>query len=154
MITSIIFFITYGKMISSMDDEYVVVAEMAAEGGSKALMPGAYWVEFMPFLRYLPSWVPGTSFRALVDEYAPYVIAMRDKPFADVQAAIVSSLLSITSPIYSEVTERRNGAAVFGPHPYRRGSHETWRYTRRTELLQSREEHHCDGLYRYVLLCA
>ena len=28
-----------------------------------AFVPGRYWVEFFPFLRFVPAWVPGAGFQ-------------------------------------------------------------------------------------------
>lgn len=88
MITSSIFSVTYGKPIPSMDHEYVVAAQVAMEGLSKITVPGAFLVEYFPFLRHIPSWVPGTAARQLSEHYKPYVTSTREKPFAEVQAAM------------------------------------------------------------------
>ena len=79
-----------------MDDEFVIAAQMAMEGLSKAAVPGAYWVEFLPLLRYLPNWFPGMSFRKLVDEYLPYVSSMREDPYNHVKAAMVGRFIDPT----------------------------------------------------------
>ena len=36
--------------------------EMDLEAGD-AFVPGRYWVEFFPFLRFVPAWVPGAGFQ-------------------------------------------------------------------------------------------
>ena len=72
-----------------MEDEYVTVAETAIEGLSKMCIPGAFWIEFLPLIRYIPSWVPGTKSVNFAQKYLPFVTAMRDKPFAEVQTAMV-----------------------------------------------------------------
>lgn len=89
MVTSIVFSIAYGKQISNMDDEYVVVAEKAVIGASKTL-PGEFWVEYFPFIKHLPTWIPGTRSRKFAEEYLPYVVNMRDKPYQDIKTAVVS----------------------------------------------------------------
>lgn len=88
---SIVLLAIYGKSITSMDDEYVVTAQKASEGFGLALIPGAYWVEFLPFLRHIPSWVPGTTARKLADEYMPYVSYVRNKPYDETTEAFVST---------------------------------------------------------------
>ena len=92
MVTSIILLVVYGKKISGMDNEYVLYAQKAGESFSQALAPGAYWVEFFPFLRHIPSWFPGTSARKLADKYLPYVLYVRDKPYGEVKEALVRAL--------------------------------------------------------------
>lgn len=90
MVTSIVVAATYGKKISGGDDPYILVAEKALEGTTIASVPGTFWVDFLPFLRGIPSWVPGASFKVFAEKYLPYVIAMRDKPYEEVKAALVS----------------------------------------------------------------
>ncbi len=36
--------------------------EKVLEGG-EAFVPGRYYVEFLPFLRHIPGWVPGAGFQ-------------------------------------------------------------------------------------------
>ena len=71
--------------IRDIDDEYVKTAQMAMEGHSIAHIPGVHWVEYLPILKYIPSWVPGTQAGKLVKHYTPYSLMMRDKPFEEVQ---------------------------------------------------------------------
>ena len=101
LITSIIFSVTYGKKINNMDDEYVTYAQRGVEGISQATIPGIYWVEYIPLLKYIPSWVPGTTSRKLADKYLPYVLGMRDKPYNEVKAAMVRQ-----DPAVGSCTER------------------------------------------------
>lgn len=74
-----------------MDHEYVTAAQRAIEGFSKGLIPGAYWVEYFPILRYIPSWVPGANFKKLAEEYVPHVMAATFKPYNEVKEAMVIS---------------------------------------------------------------
>ena len=73
-----------------MDDEYVTMAQTVMEGFGKATVPGAYWVEYLPIFKHIPSWVPGTAARKLAEYYAPYVTTVRMKPYQDVKQAVVS----------------------------------------------------------------
>ena len=47
--------------IDTMDNEYVHLAHDALDTAAIIRVPGAFWVEFFPFLKYLPDWVPGTG---------------------------------------------------------------------------------------------
>ena len=91
MIASSIFLIAYGRKISGMEDEYLVAAETAGEGAIIGSIPGKFWVEYMPFLRYVPSWVPGNESKRIVEKYRPYVLKVRDGPYEEVKAAVVRS---------------------------------------------------------------
>ena len=89
-ITSIVYSVIYGREIAGMDDEWVELAERIAEGSLQAIVPGAFWVEFFPFTKHIPSWVPGTSFWKHVHEYLPLIRRLRDEPYETVKTAIVS----------------------------------------------------------------
>ncbi len=79
----------YGKDINDLDDEYVVIAQMAMEGQALGHIPGAYWVEYFPIMKRIPSWVPGAGFQKLADKYRPFVEDMRFKPYKDIREAVV-----------------------------------------------------------------
>ena len=89
LITSIIFSVTYGKKINNMDDEYVIAASKSIEGINQAAIPGRFWVEYLPFLRHIPSWVPGTYSRRFAEEHIPYVKGSVDKPYQETKDAMV-----------------------------------------------------------------
>lgn len=82
-------YVTYGKSISGIHDEYVTGSEFALEGISKAMIPGFFWIEYLPFLQHLPKWVPGQTWRREVEKYLPVVRKMIDQPFYEVKAAMV-----------------------------------------------------------------
>lgn len=86
----------YGKQISSMEDEYILNAEKASEGLHKATIPGEYFLDVFPILQYIPSWVPGAVGKQIAEAYRPYVLDMKNKPFDEAKAALVSGhLLSV-----------------------------------------------------------
>ena len=78
--------------IKDLDDEYVTLAQEAMEGHAQAHIPGAYWVEYFPIMKHIPSWVPGASFRKLTERYRPIVEAMIQKPFERIRNGIVRNL--------------------------------------------------------------
>ena len=71
-----------------MDDEYVVVAREAVDRVDKMMVPGTYWVEFLPFLKHVP-WLPGTTWKKASDETLLLVREMTRKPYAEVKEALV-----------------------------------------------------------------
>ena len=73
-----------------MDDKYVVMVEKAMIGVGKAASFEEYWMNSLPILKYIPSWVPGSDKRDIVTEYAPYMKRSRTQPFQDLKVAIVS----------------------------------------------------------------
>ena len=86
--------------VTTIDDEYVRLAQDAVYGLSISFLPGTYWAEYFPFLTYLPTWLPGTSFRRTMEKYRPIVREMRDKPFDKIQEDMVGYIVHSLSPSY------------------------------------------------------
>ncbi|THH30750.1 hypothetical protein EUX98_g3442 [Antrodiella citrinella] len=86
-ITSTIFSATFGKTILRMDDDYVTIAHTANIGAVQASVPGAFWVELLPFLKYIPSWVPGAGFKKFAAKYAPFVEQTRTRAYDETKEA-------------------------------------------------------------------
>lgn len=86
--------------IDATGDEYAHLAEISLRGFSEFHIPGAYWVEYFPILRHVPSWIPGIKFKKAAEYYRPYVEKMRNQPFDLVKASLVSmASFDITSRI-------------------------------------------------------
>lgn len=95
MIIAQIVRIVYGMKIKDLNDDYIRLAHKGVEGLVLAVVPGAYWVEYLPILKHIPSWVPGTSGRKLAEAYRPTVEDMRNQPFDNVKAALVSMRITL-----------------------------------------------------------
>ncbi|KAK7453406.1 hypothetical protein VKT23_011671 [Stygiomarasmius scandens] len=67
-IAAIIFNVTYGYTPSSQDDPHVQNVFQALDDFSRAVQPGAWAVDFIPVLKYLPSWMPGAHFIRLAQK--------------------------------------------------------------------------------------
>lgn len=77
--------VTYDKGIADKNDEYVLCAQEAIGGLSLTNTLGAYWMDYFPILRYLPSWFPGCQGKKIVEHYKSFIREMRDKPFDELQ---------------------------------------------------------------------
>ena len=77
--------------VTDMRDEYVQIAETAMYALSMAQIPGRFLIDFLPFLRYVPSWFPGASFKRFAEHYKPIVDKMIDRPFDAVKKEMVRS---------------------------------------------------------------
>lgn len=51
----------YGIEVLPSSDPYVAVAEDALDSIAKVAVPGAFLVESIPLLKYIPEWFPGTT---------------------------------------------------------------------------------------------
>ncbi|EMD36008.1 hypothetical protein CERSUDRAFT_96232 [Gelatoporia subvermispora B] len=54
----IILALIYGIPMNTPEDKYITHIEELALIGVKAALPGAYLVDFLPILKYAPSWIP------------------------------------------------------------------------------------------------
>ncbi|THH12729.1 hypothetical protein EW146_g7425 [Bondarzewia mesenterica] len=86
---AIILSIFYGYQIQEDDDPLVHVADVAMDGFSKASEPGAWLVDIIPVIKYVPTWFPGASFKRLAPEWRKYFIAMLNQPFNLVKQQMV-----------------------------------------------------------------
>lgn len=59
----------------------VALVERAVETLDVLVKPGLYLVEILPFLRYLPSWVPGSGFKKAAADMRQHVLAMLNVPY-------------------------------------------------------------------------
>ncbi|KAM5534500.1 hypothetical protein V8D89_011832 [Ganoderma adspersum] len=57
--------LVFGIEISEENDKYFAMAERVRDIGEDVAFPGRYPVELIPWLRYLPSWFPGTHFKRI-----------------------------------------------------------------------------------------
>lgn len=85
---SIILKIVYNMDIQDVNDKYLVLAQQAVHGLSLSRVMGAFWIEYFPHLKGIPSWFPFAYFKRFGEQYRPIVMEMRDKPYNDVQAAL------------------------------------------------------------------
>ena len=53
-------------------------------------VPGRFWVENVPWLKYIPSWMPGAGFRRWANEHREASRRVLNNPFREVLKAHVS----------------------------------------------------------------
>ena len=82
---SMILKIVYDMDITNLDDEFLRLANECVEKITEATLPGRFWVEIAPFLRHLPSWVPGTEFKKFAESLNLKLAKLLDTPFEDVK---------------------------------------------------------------------
>ncbi|KZT23374.1 cytochrome P450 [Neolentinus lepideus HHB14362 ss-1] len=71
----------YNYDVTSKDDHYVVIAEHALGFLAKCLLPGAFLVNYLPFLQHLPDWLPGMGFKRFATACHKYTVEMRNVPY-------------------------------------------------------------------------
>ena len=82
--------VAYGISIKNSDDPYISTAEIAVNGFAEAGIPGSFLVDYLPFLKYIPSWMPGAGFKRKATYWARVNEDMLEKPFLYVKDQLVS----------------------------------------------------------------
>ena len=82
--------VTYDITVKDSDDPYITTAEIALDGFAEAGIPGSFVVDYLPFLKYIPSWMPGAGFKRKAAHWARANEEMCEKPFLHVKDQLVS----------------------------------------------------------------
>ena len=80
--------IGYGIDVQESDDPYISIAEVVMNSGSQA-GTGVFLVDFLPILKYVPSWFPGAGFQRKAAYWRKDLNIMIEKPFRHVQEQLV-----------------------------------------------------------------
>ncbi|EIN09176.1 cytochrome P450 [Punctularia strigosozonata HHB-11173 SS5] len=88
MAGAVIMMVTYGHQVTSMDDEFVKLAEQVREHGEKT--PGSNIVDIFPFMKYIPAWFPGAGFKREAMLKYRLAMEMRTAPYAEVMSRMAA----------------------------------------------------------------
>ncbi|KAI1775377.1 putative cytochrome P450 oxidoreductase OrdA-like protein [Hypoxylon cercidicola] len=78
--------ITYGYTAEShRDDPFIDLGSSASDHFSLAGVPGSFIVDILPFLKYLPEWLPGAGFKKLGRQWAAELTRVTETPYAFVK---------------------------------------------------------------------
>ncbi|KAI0698980.1 O-methylsterigmatocystin oxidoreductase [Cerioporus squamosus] len=86
----------------------ITLVEHAQEGVAQGLVPGKFLVQFLPFLRYVPAWLPGAEFKRLSNKWMAASWSAKCAPFAEVKEALKSQSIVgklLTKLAHAEVTD-------------------------------------------------
>ncbi|TDL29032.1 cytochrome P450 [Rickenella mellea] len=79
----------YGHEVAPEGDYFVDLADRAVTAGSRAGVPGAYLVDTLPWLKYIPSWFPGAKFKRDAKIWSQYSKDMLTVPYETTMKKIV-----------------------------------------------------------------
>ncbi|KAJ9647671.1 hypothetical protein H2204_000301 [Knufia peltigerae] len=83
---AVILKIAYGYTAESHKNDLLVdIAGDAMDKFARAAVPGAFLVDMIPFLRYLPDWVPGTNWKQTAKQWRSELDNVVEKPYAFVK---------------------------------------------------------------------
>lgn len=82
MIGSMLLKIIYGYRVeTARPDPLVEINDRMVEIFASATLPGAWLVDIVPWLKYLPDWMPGTGFKSLAHKARQVITASAEVPF-------------------------------------------------------------------------
>ncbi|KAF4334154.1 oxidoreductase [Fusarium beomiforme] len=78
------------KTDSNKNDHIVSMANLVMEEFSKATTPGAWIVDFIPWLRHLPEWMPGAGFKKTARLFRKHLLQNVHDPYNYVREKMAS----------------------------------------------------------------
>ena len=72
----------YSINIRTYNDPYVKIAEEAVGSIVELLIPGAFLVDIIPILKYVPEWIPGAKFQSKAALMRKHAAKIRNTTFA------------------------------------------------------------------------
>ena len=86
---------TYSIKVRPYNDPYIKIAEEALGAIAELLIPGAFLVDIIPFLKYVPEWFPGARFQRKAAMMRKHAEIIRNTTFAATEKLMVCN----SSPI-------------------------------------------------------
>ena len=87
--------VAYGYTPEEENDPFILLAEHCADLMTNKVAPvGSFWlVDAIPALQYLPTWIPGTSFKIKAAKWKAKIEEFVDKPYEYMLKSSVRSFL-------------------------------------------------------------
>ncbi|CCM04678.1 uncharacterized protein FIBRA_06864 [Fibroporia radiculosa] len=103
-----VFQITHGYHVADLEDPLLKLAEQCNSDFSVATSPGAFLVDSLPMLKYVPSWLPGAGFKKLAKEGRRLSDRLMDEAYDSVkqQVADGTALPSFTAGLIQSKEKR------------------------------------------------
>ena len=98
--------IIYGFELHERSDQYFKMAERMGEVGEEIVVPGRFYVEALPLLRFMPAWFPGGGFKRFAADAKRDIRFAVDHLFNRAKAAMVSHRFSACSTSICSIVGR------------------------------------------------
>ncbi|KAG1781098.1 cytochrome P450 [Suillus placidus] len=107
----LILLVVYGHQVKSNDDTFLTLAEECVDIlANRIASGGGIWpVDIFPFLKHIPLWFPGASFKRNAQIWKAKMEEFVDRPEESVKTEIVSS--SSLSPLKKLTSPQKKGTA-------------------------------------------
>ncbi|KAI0031851.1 cytochrome P450 [Vararia minispora EC-137] len=76
----------YGHAVKDYYDPYIQLVKEASASASEAAVPGAFFVDLFPSLKYIPEWIPGAGFKRKARLWRKLSTAMVNVPYDTTKA--------------------------------------------------------------------
>ena len=83
---------TYSINVQPYNNPYIKIAEEAIGAITELLVPGAFLVDFIPILKYVPEWFPGANFQSKAAMMRKHAERIRNATFAATEELMVCDL--------------------------------------------------------------
>ena len=103
---------TYSIKVQPYDDPYIKIAEEAMGTASELLIPGAFLVDIIPILKYVPEWFPGARFQSKAAVMRKHAAIMRNATFEATEEIMVCNIHHLFSNSYLYVYISRQAATM------------------------------------------
>ncbi|KAI0697620.1 cytochrome P450 [Cerioporus squamosus] len=90
--SGVIMKVAYDIDVVHEDDRYVAAVDAALEGPVQGLVPGTFLVDFLPFLRYIPTWFPGATSQRLFAKWQAAGETLKSLPYDHVKAVLLEDI--------------------------------------------------------------
>ena len=80
---------TYSIDIRPYNDPYIEIAEEAVRVSAELMVPGAFLVDIIPILKYVPEWFPGAKFQRKASMMRNHAAITRNKTFEATEELMV-----------------------------------------------------------------
>ena len=79
----------YSINVRPYNDPHIKISEEAVAAIVELLIPGAFFVDILPILKYLPEWFPGAKFQSKAAVMRKHADIIRNKTFATTEELMV-----------------------------------------------------------------
>jgi hypothetical protein len=104
--------LAYGIKVLPREDPYIRIAEEALEGMAQVTVSTRVLVELIPFLKYIPEWMPGAGFKRQARIWFGLQKKFRERPFDDCLKELV---ITYFHPVTGSLTPLIKAAGTVQP---------------------------------------
>ena len=107
---------TYSINVQTYNDPHIKIVEEAMEAISELLIPGAFLVDIIPILKYVPEWFPGAKFQRKAAMMRRHAVKMVNTMFAATEKLMACD----SSPFFRFLLDNLRPAATMIPRSFQR----------------------------------